>query len=251
GHPVVTIGVDPGSDGVRIPESPAEARRAVRALTGGDDPVDLIKVVQERGGRRRSLQPLPPEILYAIVAEAHANGVPVAAHWGTADDLREVLDAGVDDLQHLEARGQLGGWPEDLLAALVQDDIPLSPTLAVSEVSLPPDVHRRLRTALEQFHAAGGRVAAGSDAGMPGVGFGAGLHRELELLVDSGLSARGAVQAATSVAADVLGADDIGAIATGRAADLVVVDGDPTGDITALADVVLVFRDGRTVVDRR
>lgn len=251
GHPVVTIGVEPQSDTVRLPSSPDEARRIVRELAGGDDPVDVIKVVQERGSRTFAMDPLAPDVLRAIVDEAHSHDIPVSAHWGTLDDLEDVLAAGVDDLQHLEARGTLGGWPEELLASLVERRIPLAPTLAVSEVGLRPQVHQRLREQLATFHAAGGRVVVGSDAGMPGVRFGAGVHRELELLVDSGLSPRDALRAATSEAALVLGADHIGTIAPGRAADLVVVDGDPLEDIEAVRDVILVLRDGRAVVDRR
>lgn len=248
GHPVVTIGVEPESDTVRLPSSPDEARRMVRELVA-DGGVDVIKVVQERGSRRFALDPLAPDVLRAIVDEAHGHDIPVSAHWGTLDDLEEVLAAGVDDLQHLEARGTLDGWPEELLDSLVERRIPLAPTLAVSEVALPSQIHQRLREQVATFHAAGGRVVVGSDAGVPGVRFGAGVHRELELLVDSGLSPREALRAATSEAALVLGADHIGAIVPGRAADLVVVDGDPLENIEAIRDVVVVLRDGRVVVD--
>jgi enamidase len=103
---------------------------------------------------------------------------------------------------------------------------------------------------LTAFHAAGGRVVVGSDAGMPGVRFGPGVHRELELLVESGLTPQEALKAATSQAAHVLRTDQIGAIETGRAADLVVVDGDPLQRIQGTQNVVMVFRDGRLVVDR-
>ena len=251
GHPVVTFGVDPASDAVRLPATADEARRAVAALAGGGDGVDLIKVVQERGRPERPLQPIARDVLRAIVAEAHARGLAVAAHWGTRADLEDVLAAGVDGLEHVEARGLLEGWPEEALAALVDRDLPLTPTLAVTDVALPPPVHRQLRRRVGEFHAAGGRVVVGTDAGLPGVRFGGGVHRELALLVDSGLSPRQALRAATSDAARVLGVDDIGAVEPGRAADLVAVAGDPLADIRAARDVILVLRDGRLVVDRR
>ena len=92
---------------------------------------------------------------------------------------------------------------------------------------------------------------AGSDAGMPGVPFGGGLHRELELLVEAGLSPQEALQAATVRAAAVLRMDRIGVVAPGRAADLLVVDGAPHHDICAIRQVALVLRDGRTVADHR
>ncbi len=251
GHPVVTLGVKPGSDGVRLPTTPAEARRTVRELATGPQRVDLVKVVHERGSDRRPLQPIPPAVLQAIVDEAHRHDLPVVAHWGTLDDLQELLAVGVDGLEHLEARGVLDGWPEQALQELVSADVPLDPTLAVTEAAIPGENHRLLRERLREYVAAGGAVVSGSDAGMPGVPFGGGLHRELELLVDSGLTPTEALRAATSDAARALRVGDVGSIEPGRAADLLVVDGNAHEDITAVRNVVSVLRDGRFVVDRR
>ncbi|MDA8371132.1 MAG: amidohydrolase family protein [Nocardiopsaceae bacterium] len=251
GHPIVTFGVEKDSDTVRIPATPEEARRIVRALATGDDPVDLIKVVQERGDPARlQMDPIPTEVLAAIVTEAHEHGRTVTAHWGTQEDLAEVLAAGVDGVEHLEARGVLEGWPDDLLALLVERGVAVAPTLAVTEAAISPEKHERLRERLGEVHAAGGRIVASSDAAIPGVPFGGGLHREVELLADSGLGPRAALVAATSEAAKVLGTDEIGAIAPGRAADLVAVRGDPLENIERIRDVSTVFRDGRLVVER-
>jgi imidazolonepropionase-like amidohydrolase len=126
--------------------------------------------------------------------------------------------------------------------------LPLTPTLAVADVALPPRITRVQRQRVAEFHAAGGRVVVGSDAGMPGVPFGGGVHRELRLLVEAGITPRDALKAATSGAAEVLGTDDIGVIEPGRAADLLVVDGDPLQRIGAVERVVMVLRDGRIVV---
>ncbi len=251
GHPVATFGIDAQSEAVRVPGSPAAARSAVRDLAASDEPVDLIKVVQERGRPRHRLQPIDPSVLTAIVDEAHTHGLPVTAHWGTPDDLEEVLAAGVDGLEHVEPRGVGDGWPSGALDSLVERSVSLTPTLTVSETALPPQTHRRLRERVGEFHAAGGRVVTGTDSPIRGVRFGSALHRELELLVDSGLSPRQALQAATSEAARALGADRLGAVAPGRVADLVVVDGDPLQDVTATRNVAMVFRDGRTVLDNR
>ena len=251
GHPVATLGVQPDSDSVRLPATPAEAQRIVRDLATGPDKVDLIKVVQERGSDRRPLQPIEPAVLQAIVDEAHRHDLPVVAHWGTLTDLGELLAAGVDGLEHLEARGVLDGWPQQSLQELVAAQVPLDPTLAVTEAALPAETHRVLQQRLREFAAAGGTVVSGSDAGMPGVPFGGGLHRELELLVDAGLTPTEALRAATSRAARVMHSQDTGAIETGRAADLLVVDGNPHENISAIRDVVLVLREGRLVVDHR
>src|SRR5690606_28179870 len=142
-------------------------------------------------------------------------------------------------------RGVLEGWPMETLDLLVERKIPLSPTLMVTNVVVEPDVHKQLRKRVEEFHDAGGRIVLGTDAGMPGVPFGASVHRELELLVKSGLTPQEALKAATSEAAKALRADHIGAIEPGRAADLVVVHNNPSQDIQAIRNVVMVFLEGR------
>jgi len=93
-----------------------------------------------------------------------------------------------------------------------------------------------------------GRVAAGTDAGNPLVTPGVSLHRELELYVEGGLSPAMAVRTATADAAALLGLSHrVGTIAIGKDADLVLVQGDPLLDITALRRIVTVIRRGVVV----
>lgn len=143
------------------------------------------------------------------------------------EDLEELLDAGVHGLEHVDSRDLLDGWPEDLLAEVVEGDLPLTTTLAVSEAALPredvDDAMAALQRRVQELHDAGGRIVVGSDAARPGVRFGAGVHRELELLVGSGMTPHEASSAATVEAAKVLRIDDLGAVAPGRAAEVIVV----------------------------
>lgn len=253
GHPVATFGVDPESDFVRLPASPSEARHTVRELAEGKHPVDLIKVVQDRGGARFSLEPILPDILRAIVDEANVYDLSVTAHWGTLEDLEDVIAAGVHGLEHFEPRGIPEGWPDGILDIIIEQDIPLTPTLTVTDaaVNVPPEIHSQLRERVGEFHTAAGRVVTGSDAPMQGVGFGEGIHRELELLVKSGFTAHEALKAATSEAAKVLKSEKVGVIKAGYAADLVATDGEPFNSIEAARGVIMVFRDGSLVVDNR
>jgi enamidase len=251
GHPVATFGVDPASDSVRLPSTPEEARLVVRELADGDDRVDLIKVVQERGRPGRGLEPIAPEVLDAIVTEAHDQGLPVTAHWGSLEDLEDVIAAGVDGLEHVEARAVLDGWPDGVLDMLVERNIPITPTRAVTDAALPSQISSQLRLRVGELYAAGGWIVVGSDAPINGVPFGAGVHRELQLLVESGLAPQEALRTATSEAARALRTGSIGAIEPGRAADLLAVDGDPLQDIKDAQNVVMVFRDGRRVVNRQ
>ncbi len=102
------------------------------------------------------------------------------------------------------------------------------------------------RDNVRRLHAAGVTILAGSDA-QPGVFPGPGLHRELAALVESGLSPAQALRAATGDAARFVTASDdpeYGIVAEGKIADLVLVDGDPTVDITATSRISAVLQGG-------
>ena len=102
------------------------------------------------------------------------------------------------------------------------------------------------RDNVRRLRAAGVTILAGSDA-QSGVFPGAGLHRELALLVESGLTPAEAIRAATLDSARWL-ADgkepEIGSVAKGKIADLLLVEGDPTADLAKLAEIRAVLKGG-------
>ncbi len=112
----------------------------------------------------------------------------------------------------------------------------------------------RTQEFVRRFHAAGGRVLAGTDSPAFLVAPGFDIHRELELLVESGLTPAEALAAATRDAASALGLDaEIGRLRPGMRADLIVVPGNPlTGrdGISATRKVILVVSAGRVMLDR-
>lgn len=101
-----------------------------------------------------------------------------------------------------------------------------------------------IREGMRQLMAAGVPILAGTGAARPGTTHGASLHRELEMLVDSGLTHKQVLAAATSVPARIFGLDDRGRIAPEFRADLVMVKGDPTDDIRATRAIAGVWKDG-------
>jgi imidazolonepropionase-like amidohydrolase len=96
------------------------------------------------------------------------------------------------------------------------------------------------------FVAAGGQLLAGNDpTGWGGIVAGFGDQRELELLVQAGLTPEAAIQVATSNGADFLyESDHIGTIAAGKQGDLVLVRGNPSINISDVRNVEIVFKDG-------
>jgi imidazolonepropionase-like amidohydrolase len=105
------------------------------------------------------------------------------------------------------------------------------------------DVSRRIVKAL---HAAGAPILAGTDAPMPLVYPGFSLHKELELLVESGLSPAEALRAATLGPAEFLGlSESTGSIAVGKRADLVLLDANPLRQIGNTQRIRAVVLNGR------
>jgi len=97
---------------------------------------------------------------------------------------------------------------------------------------------------LPRGHQAGVPLLAGTDSPAPGITRGVSLHCELELLVQSGLSASDALTAATYTPARQFGLHNSGRIAVGLRADLVLIDGDPTTNILALPNIVGIWKLG-------
>ena len=117
------------------------------------------------------------------------------------------------------------------------------------EVKLPPGFGAKLKlahaeAAVGTLRRARASILAGTDAPAPGLAHGLSLHRELELFVLSGLTPLEALASATSEPARAFGFHDRGRIAEGLRADLLLVNGDPTVDITATRDIVGIWKLG-------
>lgn len=113
------------------------------------------------------------------------------------------------------------------------------------------DAFRRSRRRQDQFvreyKRAGGAIAAGSDAANQLLIPGYSLHEEMSLLVAAGLTPLEAITAATRRGAQLLRADSLGMLAPGKVADLVVLNGNPAGNIAATRRIAMVMIRGRMV----
>jgi len=106
------------------------------------------------------------------------------------------------------------------------------------------------RSNVKRYFAAGVTLIAGTDAPYPGDYYGEGLQRELELLVEVGIPPLQVITIATRNAARLVGAEsEWGTVEPGKAADLLLVRGDPSKQIRDTRNIVMVIQRGR-VVDR-
>lgn len=190
--------------------------------------------------------------LKAIIETAHSLGRKAAAHAHGTDGINAALRAGVDSIDHgtylddesIRLFKQTGAFhvPTMLAGAAVAQNA-LEPGYYPSMV-VPKAlaVGPRIREAVKKSHAAGVRIAFGTDAGV----FRHGLNaQEFSLMVEAGMTAQEAIVAATVNAAELLGmSEKIGTLEVGKQLDLIGVSGDPMGDVSVLERVGVVVKGG-------
>ena len=239
-----------------------------------DQGADFIKVAAS-GGSTSTSDPYSAaysvEELSAIVDEAHNRDRTVLAHCRCTDAINVALDAGVDTILHCAFYDNDGSYRFDQKTAdrLAISEVWLNPTMGLgnanrerlikikAERELTPDEEDRLErstvsgaNSLAQFSAlvtAGVKLVGGSDCGWSYYPFG-DFQGEIMSLHKAGLSPLEAIYAGTRSPASALGnLDTIGTVETGKEADLLVVNGDPSQDLECLRDVVAVFKGGSRV----
>jgi len=231
------------------------AREEVRKLVEGG--VDCIKAIYSDINPMDITQKVPRlslDVLEALADETHQHNLRLMVHTGTPQESMDAIRAGADSIEH----GILPGansfdFSDDLIKMMLDKGTYFVPTLAIAWAykDTYPDVFTGLKRTLRKLHDAGVNIAAGTDSGTPGVVIGKGLHKELELMVEAGISPMEAIIAGTRNAADNLGkANELGTVESGKLADVIAVSGDPLKDIRNTREIKLVIRDGEILVNR-
>ena len=248
----------------RIADGPDEVRKAAREQLR--DGADWVKICST-GGVMSPSDPVDTrqftvDEIRAAVEEAAALGRGVASHAHGTTGIRNAVIAGVRTIEH----GTL--MDEEVVGMMAERGAFHVPTLVATwniiehgrEGGIPDYAVAKAEQIAEYparsmmlSYRAGVKVAAGTDSGTPFNRHGENA-KELELMVDAGLKPMEAIKAATEVGAEAVGLGGrTGTLQKGRWADLIVVDGDPLGDISMLQDrsrIRLVMKGGVVEVNR-
>jgi imidazolonepropionase-like amidohydrolase len=220
---------------------------------------DLIKVMASGGMFTRGSDPAAAQFdvttLTAIVAAARAHDLPVAAHCHGTRAIEFAARAGVRTIEHcswMGANGWAGNYEEAVARLMLEQGVWVSPTVnrGWQRYLDNPDSTKldRIRGAFRAMATLGIPFVASTDAGIPGV-----YHHHLPqaLAVFSQvarLPAEATLRSATSDAARAVGLASItGHLTAGYAADIVLLDGDPLADLTALTRPVGIWAAGRAI----
>lgn len=262
--------------------TPAEARRAIERMAGQG--IRHVKLwFDDRNG---TYPKLTPEVMQAIIQEAHARKMTVHAHAIRLADQKAVVAAGADVLVHMVQREPLD---EEYLAVLRQkrpywatvislgDPVEVCNKDPFFEDAMPPSVVARIRATMErqslvpscgplpdtaaaresqmavnfpQMIKAGVKLVLATDTGIhPGHTFGSGEHVELARWVQLGLSPAAAIVAATKTPAELMGLADLGTLGPGKRASFIVLEANPLENVRNTRRIADVYLDG-VKVDR-
>jgi len=247
---------------IRLPEAPAtggsETSRSAqikafvqKQIDAGADVIKIFGTPGAGGGDQLLFSEEEIKMVVDMAARAHLK---VAVHAIGNAGIKAALRAGVASIEHGD------NLDDEAIKMMVDRHIALVPTLYIAEHYLThrekfkftevqfkalSDLRDQARKNLKKALAGGVWIVMGSDAV-------AGMHgenaKEIERMVDAGMTPVEAIKAATTSAAELLGwRDKVGSVEPGKFADLVALPGDPLRDITELEKIGFVMKGGQII----
>jgi len=239
-------------------ESPQMMRDIVHHLA--DRKVDGIKLLSEGGCKCQGgskyiwqnpvfpnaveLVRLPKNVLRAGIEAAHERGLRVTVHTVQQDAAIEAIEAGADGLEH-------GVTVEPITDKALIDMMIARKATYASTLWIHDAVHPHTRPNTRLMADAGVTMVLGSDSFCGRGQFGQNTLEEAELMEAAGVTPREILVAGTSNAAWHLERTDMGAIAAGKRADMILLTRDPTRSVSNLRALSMTILNGEIVVDRR
>jgi len=230
-----------------------DARQAVRQRY--KDGSDVIKITATGGvlsyARSGDAPQFTVDEVKAIVETARDYGYKVAAHAHGTEGMKRAVLGGVTSIEHgtymsdevMRLMKQHGTWyvPTIYAGRFVAEKAKVDGYFPEVVRPKAARIGAQIQDTAAKAYRNGVKIAFGTDMGVGPHGDNA---REFIYMVEAGIPAAEALQAATVRAAEVLGVDDQGVIEAGKRADIVAVPGDPVADIQRVLDVALVMKDG-------
>lgn len=259
----------------------AEARKAVQELAAAK--VDMVKIWVDDGGGK--MPKLSQKVYAAVIDEAHKNNLRVMAHLFSLADAKELVKAGLDGIAHsirdrevdsdlIQAMkeknvffvatltGHQSGFvyadkPEWIGEQFMREaygavlhDLAAESFMTNYKKAIDPNGKKQFQMAMRNFKKlsdAGVRIGFGTDSGTALRWPGYFQHRELELMVEAGMTPIQAITAATKTSSEILGINDLGTLATGKTASFLVFTANPAEKITNTKELFTVFVRGKEV----
>jgi imidazolonepropionase-like amidohydrolase len=187
--------------------------------------------------------------------DALTHGVPVSPFLLSEADQQKFLDSGDHPFNHLlwlDLVDLNGPEINNMISALVDNGIPVDPTLDIYEIITKQSQYQYLWPKVLQLtkmlYNNGVTILSGSDIPNFGLVPGASLHHELEILVEAGIPPLEVIKIATKNGAHALGIeDDVGTIEPGKQADMIILSDNPVDDICNTKKIEAVINNGRLI----
>jgi imidazolonepropionase-like amidohydrolase len=254
--PQVTYTMFPQKRDFGIADGPDEIRKTVREQMKYG--VDVIKILASGGVLSKGDQPGAPQFTYEelkVAADtAHQGGRKIAAHAHGTQSIKDAIRAGIDSIEHASLADDEGialakEHGTYFVMDIYNDDyiLQVGPKVGMTEELLNKErgVGKLQRATFRKAHAAGVKMAFGTDAGVYPHGDNA---KQFHTMVEYGMTPAEAIQAATFNAADLIGrSKDVGQLTPGHYADLVATAVDPLQHVETLEHVDVVMKGGSIV----